>query len=49
MNINIKYEKFGSHSGDAQNSSILRFDSLVGSFWCYKGLYYLQNCVLLGY
>jgi hypothetical protein len=28
MNVTIKYERFGSHSGDAENSSILGCDTV---------------------
>jgi hypothetical protein len=29
MNVTIKYERFDSHSGDAENSSILECDTVV--------------------
>jgi len=50
MNITIKYELFGSHSGDDENFIILVCDTrLAGSFRCANGMYYLRNCALLCY
>jgi hypothetical protein len=49
MNVTTKFERFGSHSGDAENSSIRGCDTVSCSVWCSKGLYYLQNCALLYY
>ena len=51
MNITIKYERFGSHSGDAENFGILGCDSVV---WpVYSGVLRdcttIENCPLLGY